>query len=103
MPDIAGVSIVEITAFGWSEDGQHIWITHKLSDGSEYRLVYPYFAAGHLITMLTHAARSASARRVARNSLEAAAGMDNHVISLGQAKIRHSAGNYPACQTPIIS
>jgi hypothetical protein len=24
MAEIAGVSIVEITAFGWSEDGQHI-------------------------------------------------------------------------------
>jgi hypothetical protein len=87
MPEIAGVSIVEITAFGWSEDGQHIWITHKLSDGSEYRLVDPYVAAGHLITMLTHAARSASARRAARNPLEAAEGMDSNVIAIEEVRI----------------
>src|SRR5258707_8935294 len=87
MPDIAGVSIVEITAFGWSEDGQHIWITHKLSDGSEHRLVYPYVAGGHLITMLTHAARSALARRVARNPLAAAEGMGSNVIAIDEGRI----------------
>src|SRR5260221_11946560 len=87
MPDIAGVSIVEITAFGWSEDGQHIWITHKLSDGSEYRLVYPYIAAGHLITLLTHAARAASARRVARKPPEAAEGMDSNGIAIEKDRI----------------
>jgi hypothetical protein len=96
MPDIAGVSIVEITAFGWSEDGQHIWITHKLSDGSEYRLVYPYVAAGHLITMLTHAARSASARRIARNPLEATEGMDSNVIPIEEVRIGTSEDNSEA-------
>jgi hypothetical protein len=96
MPDIAGVSIIEVTAFGWSDDGQHIWIAHKLSDGSEYRLVYPYVAAGHLITMLTHAARSASARRVARNPLEATEGMDSNVIPIEEVRIGTSEENSEA-------
>jgi len=96
MAEIAGVSIVEITAFGWSEDGQHIWITHKLSDGSEYRLVYPYVAAGHLITMLTHAARSASARRAARNPVEVAEGMDSNVIAIEEVRIGISEENSEA-------
>jgi hypothetical protein len=96
MPDIAGVSIIEVTAFGWSDDGQHIWIAHKLSDGSEYRLVYPYVAAGHLITMLTHAARSASARRVARNPLEATEGMNSNVIPIEEVRIGTSEENSEA-------
>src|SRR5439155_23054442 len=96
MPDIAGVSIIEITGFGWSDDGQHIWIAHKLSDGSEYRLVYPYVAAGHLISMLTHAARSASTRRVARNPQEATEGLDSNVIPIEEVRIGTSEENSEA-------
>src|SRR6266404_743167 len=100
MAEIAGVSIVEITAFGWSDDGQHIWITHKLSDGSEYRLVYPYVAAGHLITMLTHAARSASARRAARNPVEVAEGMDSNVHCDRRGQDRHFGGEFRGDPAP---
>ena len=87
MPDITGVSITEVPAFGWSDDGQHIWITHKLGDGSEYRLIYPYVAVGYLITMLTHAARSAYARRAAHNPAEVAEGMDSDVIPVEEVRI----------------
>jgi hypothetical protein len=87
MSEITGVSITEVTAFGWSKDGQHIWITHKLGDGSEYRLVYPYVASGRLITMLAHATRSASEQRALRNPLEAAEGMDANVIPVEEIRL----------------
>ena len=96
MPDIAGVSIIEITGFGWSDDGQHIWVAHRLSDGSEYRLVYPYVAVGHLISMLTHATRSASTRRVARNPREATEGMNSNVIPIEEVRIGTSDENSEA-------
>ena len=91
MSDFMGISIEEITAFGWSDDGQHIWITHKLRDGSEYRLVYPYLAAGQLITMFTHAAGSASARRAGRNPTEAVQGMDSAVMPAEEVRIGTAA------------
>jgi hypothetical protein len=87
MSELAGVSIEEITAFGWSEDGQHIWVTHKLRDGSEYRLVYPYIAAGQLITMVAHAAGSASSRRASRDPGEAAEGMDSAALPIEEVRI----------------
>ena len=52
--------MTDLTAAGSSDDGEHVWITHRLGDGSEYPLVYPYEAVGYLITVLTDAARSAS-------------------------------------------
>ena len=67
MADVAGVKIIDLTAAGSSDDGEHVWITHRLGDGSEYPLVYPYEAVGYLITVLTDAARSASRRRIAQN------------------------------------
>jgi hypothetical protein len=87
MADVVGVSIDAITGFGWSEDGRHIWITHKLGDGSEYRLVYPFVAAGHLITSITHAVGSAAAKRAERNPDEAAKGMDGNVMSVEEVRI----------------
>src|ERR1700674_5897593 len=87
MSDVTGVAISEVTAFGWSDDGKHIWITHKLRDGSEYRLVYPLAAAGHLIAMFGHAARSAAALRAAGSPQEAVEGMDCDVIVIEQIRI----------------
>src|SRR5438309_6500063 len=52
MADVAGVKIIDLTAAGSSDDGEHVWITHRLGDGSEYPLVYPYEAVGYLITVL---------------------------------------------------
>jgi hypothetical protein len=74
MADVAGVKIIDLTAAGSSDDGEHVWITHRLGDGSEYPLVYPYEAVGYLITVLTDAARSASRRRIAQNPTEAGEG-----------------------------
>jgi hypothetical protein len=93
MADINGVAITDITAFGCSDDGQHVWVTHRLRDGSEYRLVYPYGAAGHLITLFSHAARSAYARRATRNPQEAAEGMDSNVIPVDEVRIGTSPEN----------
>jgi hypothetical protein len=87
MSDIDGVAITEITGFGCSDDGQHIWLTHKLRDGSEYRLVYRYGAAGHLITLFSHAARSASERRATVNPQEAAEGFDSDVIPVEEVRV----------------
>jgi hypothetical protein len=90
MSDIEGVSIIEVTAFGSSDDGRHIWISHRLRDGSEYRLVYPYVAAGQLITMITHAARSAYAGRARRNPGEVTAGMDTAIIPVAEVRVAPS-------------
>jgi hypothetical protein len=87
MSEVTGVSIDEITAFGWSDDGQHIWVTHKLRDGSEYRLVYPYVAVGQLITMVTHAAGSASSRRAGRDPIEALEGMDAAALAVEEVRV----------------
>jgi len=63
MASVTGVKVTDLTAAGASDDGEHVWITHRLGDGNEYPLVYPYEAVGYLITVLTDAARSASRRR----------------------------------------
>ena len=81
MTDVTGVKIADLTECGSSDDGEHVWITHRLGDGSEYPLVYPYQAVGYLITVLTDAARSAYRRRAARNPQEAVQGMDSDIIT----------------------
>src|SRR2546423_14587583 len=68
MADVSGVKIIDLTAAGSSDDGEHVWITHRLGDGSEYPLIYPYEAVGYLITVLTDAARSAAHRAKPRGS-----------------------------------
>jgi hypothetical protein len=92
MADVAGVKIIDLTAAGSSEDGEHVWITHRLGDGSEYPLVYPYEAVGYLITVLTDAARSASRRRIAQNPAEAAEGLNAKVIPVEEARVGTSPG-----------
>jgi hypothetical protein len=87
MADITGVKVTDLTSSGASDDGEHVWITHRLGDGSEYPLVYPYEAVGYLITVLMDAARSASRRRIARNSQEAAAGLDSNVIPVEEVRV----------------
>src|SRR5690242_5766942 len=76
MADITGVKILGLTACGASDDGEHVWITHRLGDGTEYPLVYPFEAVGYLITVLADAARSAQRRRIARNPHEVVEGSD---------------------------
>jgi hypothetical protein len=90
MDDITGVAI---TAFGCSADGRHVWVTHRLRDGSEYRLVYPYEAAGHLITLFSHAARSAYLRRATCNPQEAVEGMDSNIIPVEEVRIGTAPDN----------
>ena len=29
MTEIAGVSITDVTSFGWSDDGEHIWVMRR--------------------------------------------------------------------------
>ena len=87
MSDVTGVKIIDLTAAGSSEDGEHVWITHRLGDGSEYPLVYPYEAVGYLITVLTDVARSASRRRIAQNPTEDSEGLNTRVIPVGEARV----------------
>jgi hypothetical protein len=87
MADVSGVKITDLTEAGSSDDGEHIWITHRLGDGSEYPLIYPYQAVGYLITALTDAARSAFRRRSIRNPEEAAEGMDANVIPVNEVRV----------------
>jgi hypothetical protein len=87
MADVTGVKIIDLTAAGSSDDGEHVWITHRLGDGSEYPLVYPYEAVGYLITVLTDAARSASRRRSAQNSAEAGEGLNTNVIPVEEIRV----------------
>jgi hypothetical protein len=87
MADITGVKITDLTASGSSDDGEHIWITHKIGDGSEYPLIYPYEALGYLIAVLTDAAGTAYKRRVARNPQEITDGTDSNVLPIDEVKI----------------
>jgi hypothetical protein len=87
MADVTGVKIIDLTAAGSSDDGEHVWITHRLGDGSEYPLVYPYEAVGYLITVLTDAARSASRRRSAQNPAEAGEGLNTNVIPVEEIRV----------------
>jgi hypothetical protein len=87
MADVTGVKIIDLTAAGSSDDGEHDWITHRLGDGSEYPLVYSYEAVGYLITVLTDAARSASRRRSVQNPAEAGEGLNTNVIAVEEVRV----------------
>jgi hypothetical protein len=87
MTDVTGVKVTDLTAAGSSDDGEHVWITHRLGDGSEYPLVYPYEAVGYLITVLTDAARSAARRRGTQNPQEAAEGFNTNVIPVEEVRV----------------
>ena len=96
MADISGVKITDLTACGASDDGEHIWITHRLGDGTEYPLIYPFEAVGYLITVLADAARSAQRRRVVRDPREAEEGANTEVIPVQAARVGTSADNSAA-------
>lgn len=93
MANVTGVKVTDLTAAGASDDGAHVWITHRLGDGREYPLVYPYEAIGYLITVLTDAARSASRRRVASNPQEAVGGLDSDVIPVEEVRVGTAPDN----------
>jgi hypothetical protein len=92
MADMSGVKILDLTAAGSSDDGEHVWITHRLGDGSEYPLIYPYEAVGYLITVLTDAARSASRRRIAQNPVEADEGLNTNIVPVEEVRVGTSPG-----------
>jgi hypothetical protein len=96
MADISGVKITDLTACGASDDGEHIWITHRLGDGTEYPLIYPFEAVGYLITVLADATRSAQQRRVARNPREREEGANAEVIPVQAARVGTSPDNSAA-------
>ncbi len=93
MADMNGVRITDLTASGSSDDGEHVWITHRLGDGSEYPLIYPYAAVGYLMTVLADAARSAFKRRAARSPQEAAEGMDSNIIPIDEVRVGTAPDN----------
>ena len=96
MADVRGVKIIDLTAAGSSDDGEHVWITHRLGDGSEYPLVYPYEAVGYLISVLTDAARSAARRRIAQNPMEADEGLNTNVVPVEEVRVGISPGKAAA-------
>jgi hypothetical protein len=87
MANITGIKVTDLTAAGASDDGEHVWITHRLGDGNEYPLVYPYEAVGYLITVLTDAARSASRRRVDHRPQEADDGLNTNLVPVKEARV----------------
>src|ERR1700686_2609366 len=93
MTDVTGVKVTDLTACGTSDDGEHVWITHRLGDGTEYPLGYPFEAVGYLITVLADAVRSAQRRRVALNPEETAEGADTDVIPIPAARVGASPDN----------
>lgn len=93
MADRTGIKITKVTESGSSDDGEYIWITHRLGDGSEYPLIYPCQAVGCLITVLTDAARTAYKRRAVRYPREAMEGMDTYVIPVGEVKVATAPDN----------
>jgi hypothetical protein len=81
MADVSGVKIIDLTAAGSSDDGEHVWITHRLGDG---------------ITVLTDAARSASRRRIAQNPVEADEGLNTNVVPVEEVRVGTSPGKSAA-------
>src|ERR1700726_2917293 len=87
MADVTGIKITDLTACGTSDDGEYVWITHRLGDGTEYPLIYPFEAGGYLITVLADAARSVQRRRLTANPGEAAEGADTDIIPIDAARV----------------
>jgi hypothetical protein len=87
MTDVVGVKILDLIASGSSDDGEHVWITHRLGDGAEYPLVYPFEAIGYLITILADAARTAAERRVENHPEEVVDGADVNIIPATQVRV----------------
>lgn len=87
MANVTGIKVTDLTAAGASDDGEHVWITHRLGDGNEYPLVYPYEAVGYLITVLTDAARSASRRRVDQRPQEAGDGLNTNLVPIKEVRV----------------
>src|SRR3954454_23995840 len=96
MADVSGVKITDLTACGTSDDGEHVWSTHRLGGGTEYPLVYPFEAVGYLITVLAETARSAQRRRIARNPREVVEGADVDAIPIEAARVGTSPENSAA-------
>jgi hypothetical protein len=96
MASVSGVKVTDLTAAGASDDGEHVWITHRLGDGNEYPLVYPYEAVGYLITVLTDVARSASKRRVDLRPQESADGLNSNVVPVEEVRVGISPDNSAA-------
>ena len=96
MASVTGVKVTDLTAAGASDDGEHVWITHRLGDGSEYPLVYPYEAVGYLITVLTDAARSASRRRIDQRPQEGAEGLNSNIVPVEEVRVGISPDNSAA-------
>jgi len=96
MASVTGVKVTDLTAAGASDDGEHVWITHRLGDGNEYPLVYPYEAVGYLITVLTEVARSASRRRVDLRAQESADGLNSNVVPVEEVRVGISPDNSAA-------
>ena len=92
MADVRGVKIIDLTAAGSSDNGEHVWITHRLGDGSEYPLIYPYEAVGYLIAVLTDAVRSASRRRIAQRPAEADEGLNTNIVPVEEVRVGTSPG-----------
>jgi len=84
---VTGVAIADITGSGWSDDGRHIWITHRLSDGSEYRLIYPCEAAGYLLSTIRYVARSAYWQLACDDPGDAADGMNTDIIAAKEVRV----------------
>ncbi len=87
MAEITGVKITDLTEAGSSEKGDYVWVTHRLGDGTEYPLVYPFEAIGYLIAVLTDVARSASRRRADSDPAEAAEGLDSNVVPVAEVRV----------------
>jgi hypothetical protein len=87
MANVTGIKVTDLTGAGASDDGEHVWITHRLGDGNEYPLVYPYEAVGYLITVLTDAARSASSRRVDHRPQEVGDGLNTNIVPVKEVRV----------------
>ena len=87
MAEITGVKITDLTEAGASEKGDYVWVTHRLGDGAEYPLVYPFEAIGYLIAVLTDVAKSASRRRASGDPAQAAEGLDSNVVPVAEVRV----------------
>jgi hypothetical protein len=87
MANVTGIAIADITESGWSDDGRHIWISHRLNDGSEYRLIYPCEAASYLLSTIRYVTRSAYRQLASNNPGDAADGMNTDIITARTTRV----------------
>ena len=87
MADITGIGIADVINCGAADNGQHVYVTCKLTNGEEKAIILPYETLGHFIALLQKTATTAYEARMAHNPTEAAEGIVSSVVPLKELSV----------------